>query len=103
MELIEGKGRKRPKPNLKMVEYKRLLAKVHIARRELKITLEEYLNILGRSFGVGSAACLSNNELERLVDLFIGMGWRPRSPVLGNLEDSSRGRELIESWQERVR
>ena len=99
MEVINGQGRKLPKPNLKMVEYKALLAKIHIALRELKIGRREYLNILARSFGVGSATCLSNQELKRLVNLFERMGWKPRAPEGGR----PAAREVILAWQERAR
>jgi hypothetical protein len=82
-----------------MFEYKALMTKVHIAVRELGITEKEYLNILARSFGVGSAKALSNTELKQLVDIFRRLGWRPKAPAA----PKPPTREQILCWQERVR
>ena len=55
-----------------------LLAKVHIAIKDLCIDDDIYREILRREFGVASAAALSNRELESLVRYFQGKGWSPK-------------------------
>jgi hypothetical protein len=99
MEVISGLGEKKPKPNLKVIEYNNLLAKIHIAARELKISRKEYLNILARSFGVGSATCLSHNEMRRLLKIFKGMGWKVKPPA----GKRPARRDVILVWQEQAR
>ena len=55
-----------------------LLAKVHIAIKELCLKDDTYRQILADEFGVGSSAFLGKKELERLVKLFESWGWKPR-------------------------
>lgn len=55
-----------------------LLAKVHIAVKDLCIDDGTYREILRREFGVASAAALSNRELESLVRYFERKGWSPK-------------------------
>ena len=55
-----------------------LLAKVHIAIKDLCINDDTYRDILRREFGVASAAALSNRELESLVRYFQSKGWSPK-------------------------
>ncbi|RLC25051.1 MAG: hypothetical protein DRH56_06050 [Deltaproteobacteria bacterium] len=55
-----------------------LLAKVHIAVKDLCIDDGTYRDILRREFGVASAAALSNRELESLIRYFRGKGWEPK-------------------------
>lgn len=54
-----------------------LLAKVHIARKEMGLNEGEYEMIL-RSFRVESAAHLTLVQLENLVKLLKHYGWKPR-------------------------
>lgn len=53
-----------------------LLAKIHIAKKDLGLTAGEYEMIL-RGFKVGSAAELTIPQLERLVTYLGKLGWRP--------------------------
>ena len=55
-----------------------LLAKVHIAIKDLGVLDDDYRDILRREFGVASAAALSNRELESLVRYFQSRGWRSK-------------------------
>jgi phage gp16-like protein len=55
-----------------------LLAKVHIAKKELGLSDGIYREILAREFGVSTAAALSRQEMERLIDLFRSWGWIPQ-------------------------
>jgi hypothetical protein len=76
-----------------------LLAKVHIAKKELCLEEELYRGILRAEFGVDSAAQLSNGELERLVHHFELKGWRARSRAAQHVEALKEriGQELLHS------
>jgi hypothetical protein len=54
-----------------------LLAKVHIATKELGLPPADYRALLMGRFGVPSAGDLSTRDMERLLDHFVGCGWRP--------------------------
>jgi len=55
-----------------------LLAKVHIAKKELRMSAPDYRALLMGEFGVPSATELSTKEMERLLEHFVGRGWRPK-------------------------
>jgi hypothetical protein len=55
-----------------------LLAKVHIAKKELGMDDLVYRNILVQGFGVTTSAALSRPQLEELVKHFESCGWVPR-------------------------
>jgi phage gp16-like protein len=58
-----------------------LLAKVHIALKDLGIDDDLYRLILREEFGVASSAALSARELEALIARFESKGWKPsRTP-----------------------
>ena len=56
-----------------------LLAKVHIAKKELALEDWDYRHILKREFRKTSAKYLSILELQYLVALFEETGWRPKT------------------------
>lgn len=58
---------------------RRLLAKIHIAKKELNLQDEHYRNILNQKFGVSSSAFLSDSQASVLITSFKGLGWVPRS------------------------
>jgi hypothetical protein len=60
-----------------VVRRRGLLAKIHIAAKDLAISEPDYRGLLAREFGVRSAADLSTNEMERLLARFTARGWRP--------------------------
>ena len=62
-------------------ERQRLLAKVHIAKKDLRMPDEDYRAILKREFGKGSAAQLNDLQLRYLVEYFKSKGWQPRPPA----------------------
>ena len=57
------------------------LAKVHIAKRELGLSGEEYTDILYFYFGVLSTKDLTDEALIELLRIFRGKGWRPKFTV----------------------
>lgn len=62
---MDGQGARRP-----------LLAKVHIARKDLGLSEEDYRSTLRELFGAGSAAQLSDAQLGELLAHFARRGWR---------------------------
>lgn len=54
---------------------KSLLAKVHIAKGQLKLDDEAYRSVLAR-FGVASSADLAVGDLEKLLHHFAKLGWQ---------------------------
>jgi len=74
MELVKPKKRKTRIDPLR----RGLLAKVHIAIKELGIIEEDYRAILEREFGKVSARDLTMLELQYLVARFEGHGWQPK-------------------------
>lgn len=55
-----------------------LLAKVHIARKELAIQEESYRAILERITGCTSSKDCTEQQLKRLVAEFKRLGWKPK-------------------------
>lgn len=55
-----------------------MLAKVHIAKKELALSDESYRAILFRITGRESSADCSEGQLERLLGEFKRLGWVPR-------------------------
>ena len=58
------------------VDKRPLLAKVHIAKSQLKLDDEQYRDILRRVTGKESAAKCRYSELVDLVNEFKGLGWK---------------------------
>jgi len=54
-----------------------LLAKAHIARKQLALKEEEYRSILEARFGVESSGELDVRALQSLIDHFKSLGWKP--------------------------
>ena len=63
----------------KILNRNALLAKIHIAKKELGLDDDLYREILQDEFGVGSAADLRVEELEGLVARFEAKGWQSRA------------------------
>ncbi len=55
-----------------------LLAKIHIAKKELVLADEDYRAILMRLFGKDSAAKLKHSQLNDLIEHFKVLGWKPK-------------------------
>jgi len=79
-----------------------LLAKVHIAKKELGVFDDDYRDILRREFGVTSSAALADRELESLVAYFESKGWRPqRSEVRGQRTEDRKAAQVA-ALKERI-
>jgi len=57
----------------------KLLAKIHIAKKELGVEDSIYRDILYRKFRVGSSKSLSNSQALALIHHFKGLGWIPKT------------------------
>lgn len=62
---------------------KAMLAKIHIARKDLALSEESYADILRRKTGVESAAGLSDVQLDRVLGEFKRLGWKPKKGRTG--------------------
>jgi phage gp16-like protein len=62
---------------------KAMLAKIHIARKDLALSEESYADILRRKTGVESAAGLSDAQLDRVLGEFKRLGWKPKKGRTG--------------------
>jgi len=58
---------------------RQLLAKIHIAKKELALDEETYREMLNSQFGVRSSASLDNTKALRLIRYFEEKGWQPKS------------------------
>lgn len=56
-----------------------LLAKIHIAKKELALDDETYRGLLENMFRVSSSALLNNNQALKLIREFREKGWVPKS------------------------
>lgn len=54
------------------------LAKVHIARKELRLSDENYRAILVRITGHDSSAGLDGRQIDKVLDEFRRLGWVPK-------------------------
>ncbi len=63
-------------------EYRRkCLAKIHIAKKELKLSDRSYRDLIAATVpGKESAADLDERELQLVLDRLQNLGWRPRLP-----------------------
>ena len=87
-------------------DYRRvLLAKVHIAKKDLGVDEDVYRMILREEFGVDSAADLANRELEQLVVRFESRGWKAKSGQAsrqGGTHTGDKVRGQVDALKERI-
>lgn len=70
---------------------KKLLAIIHIAKEDLAWTDTQYRLMLSAAFDVPTAAALTNEQLQSVVDYFISKyGWTPKA----NKDKRSRTRQI---------
>jgi len=56
----------------------KLLAKIHIAKKELGLDDETYREVLSSEFGVWSSKDLNNEKALKLIRIFKNKGWKPK-------------------------
>ena len=85
---------------------KALLAKIHVAKKQLGLTEEEYRALLDGHFGAASAADLGLTDLKRLVLVMADYGFKPskgharrgatrKKTIPATLEQDDLGREPL--------
>ena len=77
-----------------------LLAKVHIAKKELALSDETYRDILARVTGCQSSRDCSERQLEQLLDEFRRLGWKPKAGKGGSGFDKPHIRLIYALWKE---
>jgi phage gp16-like protein len=58
---------------------KSMLAKIHVAKKQLGLTDDEYRTIIEAQTGERSAAKLNNRQLDQLLTHFSARGWKERT------------------------
>lgn len=77
-----------------------LIAKVHIAKKELALTDEDYRATLERVTGKRSSKGLSDRALEALLAEFRRLGWKPKAGKGGNGFEKPHVRKIYALWKE---
>ena len=55
-----------------------MLAKIHLAKKQLALTDESYRDILRRITGLGSAKAMRAEQLDAVLKEFARLGWKPK-------------------------
>jgi hypothetical protein len=55
-----------------------MIAKVHVAKKDLCLGDEDYRQTLMNLFGVESSKDLNGHQLSRLLNHFVSRGWKPK-------------------------
>jgi len=80
------------------------LAKIHIAKKDLGLSDEEYRDILRARFRKDSAAKLSQPQADQLIRHFQSLGWKPKQKSLpgfgGSLASDPMSRKIRALWLE---
>lgn len=71
-----------------------LLAKIHIAKKDLSLDDDTYRAILGR-FGVSSSRDLTIAQMDLVLREFIGKGWQPKQTKSGRRPRPVASREAL--------
>ena len=78
-----------------------LLAKVHIAKKELDLAEESYRAILTRVTGEESSKDCTEAQLQALLDEFRRLGWKPKAGHRGGTGfDKPHVRKIYALWRE---
>ena len=97
---------RRRRGSLKSEQRKALLAKIHVAKKQLGLKEEEYRALLDGHFGAASAADLGLTDLKRLVLVMADYGFKPskgharrgatrKKTIPATLEQDDLGREPL--------
>ena len=107
MKALKEKGKVKGDPPQKRrtsPQRRGLLAKVHIAKKELGIPDDDYRAIFKWEFGKRSAKQLTMIELEYLVDYFKSKGWKIQgSRFKGSKINPERGTVNLQNQLEALR
>lgn len=73
---------------------KSLLAKVHVAKKQLGLSNDDYRAVLLEQFGQDSAGRLTDAQLRKLVAHFRGLGWQDAPKARSRNDTHGRPRNL---------
>lgn len=62
-----------------MTDTRPMLAKIHLAKKQLALTDDSYRDILRRVTGVDSSAKMRPDQLDAVLKEFARLGWKPKS------------------------
>lgn len=95
-------GSKAPGPT--RVPRRKLLAKIHIAVKDMGMPAADYRALLMGEFGVPSASNLPTEKMERLLEELVARGWRPKRGAPGPARSAAgRRRRQAFALQSRAR
>lgn len=74
-----------------------MLAKIHIAQKELALDVDAYRSVLMSAVGKASAADCSDAELDRVLAAFKKLGWQSKTGV-AKKSDKPFVRKIFAIW-----
>ncbi len=81
---------------------KGLIAKIHVAKKQLALTDENYRDVLRRITGIESSADMSERQLESVVREFARLGFsgkhRPKASGKKRMADEPQARKIRALW-----
>lgn len=77
-----------------------MLAKVHIAKKELALADADYRELLARLTGKSSSAHCSETELDQVLKEFRRLGWKPRTNGAVKKSGKPHVRKVYALWGE---
>jgi len=78
-----------------------MLAKVHIAKKELALADDDYRAIVERITGKASSRDCSDADLDRLLKEFKRLGWKPKAgTAIGKKSGKPHVRKVYALWGE---
>ena len=77
-----------------------ILAKVHIAKKQLGLAEESYRAILARVTGEESSKDCTELQLQKLIDEFKRLGWKPKTAKSSNGYGKPHVRKIYALWKE---
>lgn len=80
-----------------------MLAKVHIAKKDLGLDDETYRDILTRVTGKASSKGLSDGQLDAVLAEFKRLGWKQKSTTGRKISDKPHVKKVWAVWRDMCR
>jgi phage gp16-like protein len=77
-----------------------MLAKIHLAKKQLALTDDSYRDVLRRITGLDSARAMRPDQLDAVLKEFARLGWKPKPAR--KLSDSPQVRMIHAVWKDIV-
>lgn len=78
-----------------------MIAKIHLAKKQLALTEDSYRDILRRVTGLDSAGAMRADQLDAVLREFGRLGWKPKPAK--RRSDKPQVRMIWAIWQDIVR